>query len=609
MAPWLLLSLLAPPQISFTEVTDAAGLTHTHTLTPAMAANIMIAGGAVGDFDRDGWPDLFVLGGGGVPDRLFLNQGDGTFVDAAAAWGIDQPHHGVGAAAGDYDGDGWLDLYVTSFGPASGSPQPGMHRLYRNEQGQGFTEVAAAAGVAWSSLLVPDGYSPAFGDYDLDGDLDLFVTGWEFLSDGNRLFRNEGDGTFTDVTVAAGVYEPNAKGFVPTFADLDGDRWPELLLIADSGTSKYFQNNGDGTFSKPGNPPSMGSLNGMGCAVGDFDEDGLLDFYATSIAWSAGVGNMFWRNLGAHTYAEEAGLRGVQDGGWGWGTLQADLDLDGWLDLVETNGWTGNFTGIPTRIFQNQGDGFFVDVAASAGMDHDGQGRGLARLDYDRDGDFDLVIFSNQEPLRFYRNDSLGGAGVQIEFDTSAHPGLAPDGYGTRLEFVRGGSLAVRYLDGGPSYLATSELLVEYGLGSAGALDEVRILWADGSMQAEGPLSAGTRLRVEAGLPLSAPDTVPPGGSGTLEVAGAVPGESAWFLAGFGGLGPGPCLGGSGLCLDMLEPVQLLARVTVGADGRASLGVQVPPGAPNGPVCIQVVLGGGGLARAKSTARLVQIRP
>ena len=194
----------------------------------------------------------------------------------------------------------------------------------------------------------------------------------------------------------------------------------------------------------------------MGCAVGDFDEDGLLDFYGTSIAWSTGGGNMLWMSEGGHVYDEDARDRGVQDGAWGWGTLQMDFDHDGLLDLVETNGWnSAEFLGETTRLFHNQGNAYFQDIAVGAGMNHDGQGRGLARLDYDRDGDFDLAIFSNKEPFQLWRNDTDGGNWLQVELDTSAHPGLAPDGFGTRVWFEVGGQASVRYLDGGPSYLAT----------------------------------------------------------------------------------------------------------------------------------------------------------
>ena len=161
--------------------------------------------------------------------------------EAGVAW----EHRASGAAATDFDGDGWTDLYVTSHGPP-GVPAPGHQRLYRNRGDGTFEEVAAAAGVAIVSTTSGDGFGAAFGDIDLDGDLDLFVSGWQFESFGNRLFRNNGDGTFTDVTNSAGIAADGVRGFAPCLADMTGDRYPEILIAADFGTSSYFINQDSG---------------------------------------------------------------------------------------------------------------------------------------------------------------------------------------------------------------------------------------------------------------------------------------------------------------------------------------------------------------------------
>ena len=225
---------------SFTEVSAPIGLEALHEPSDAFAiwiVNIipMIGGGAVGDFNNDGWQDVLFITSGAAPDRLFINDGDGTFTDRAAEWGVADLHLGLCAAVGDYDGDGWLDAYVISMGDPGTAPQVGRNRLYRNNRDQTFTDVAADVGLATISADVADGLGAAWGDYDLDGDLDLCVACW--IGVGSRLYRNDG-GLFTDVSVEAGVFDPAVRGFSPRFVDMDGDRYPELLLAADFQTSR-----------------------------------------------------------------------------------------------------------------------------------------------------------------------------------------------------------------------------------------------------------------------------------------------------------------------------------------------------------------------------------
>ena len=167
----LLAAAPAAFQASFSDQTQSCGISFTHALDLANFGNPMVAGGAIGDFDHNGWPDVFLLGGGGRPDALYFNYG-GSFQDEASTWGVNALHHGAGASAADFDGDGWCDLYVTSHGIAGAPPAPGQHRLYRNT-GSGFVDVAVAAGVSWTGNGAPDGYGSAWGDYDRDGDPDL----------------------------------------------------------------------------------------------------------------------------------------------------------------------------------------------------------------------------------------------------------------------------------------------------------------------------------------------------------------------------------------------------------------------------------------------------
>ncbi|MCA9290298.1 MAG: CRTAC1 family protein [Phycisphaerales bacterium] len=476
--------------------TAASGLVATHNAieeTIPGGQELMTGGMGVGDFDRDGDQDLFWISGGTGPDKLFINQGDGTFVDEAASWGLTAVHCGNGVAVGDYNNDGWPDLYVTSFGDGPGPAMPGKNRLYRNNGGRSFTNVAVAAGVNVSSATQPNGFGAAFGDYDLDGDLDLAVAAWSVAADGNRLFRNEGDGTFTDVTTTAlPATVHTVRGFQPAFVDMDGDRYPELLLTGDFETSRYYRNLGDGTFSDETASSGTGlDENGMGQTVGDFDNDGRPDWYVTSIigvtppdidGWGDHPGNMLYMNQGRNVYVENSEAAGTLDGAWGWGTVATDLDQDGWLDLVEVNGWrtVAEYNNRMAKLFHNLGDGTFAEIAATSGFTHTADARSLAYLDADLDGDLDLVVGSNEAALTYYRNDSVGGTWLRISLDTSTNDALAPDGYGTRLVATVAGASQVRQINGSPSYLATSELTAHFGFGAAPSVDELRIEWTTG---------------------------------------------------------------------------------------------------------------------------------
>lgn len=467
------------------EVAGASGVAVTHD-TPAGSAPIpMFPGGSAGDFNRDGWQDMYVIMGGREADCLFMNNGDGTFTNYAESAGVAWRHVGAGASVGDYNADGWLDIFVTSWGPTG--EQPGMHRLYRNNADGTFTDVAVAAGVNQTAANQPDGFGSAFGDYDLDGDLDLFVTGWILQSGGNRLFRNNGDETFTDTTANLNYNLRVTRGFSPRFVDMDGDRYPELLVAADYGTSKYFINNRNGTFTEATSAANVGhDENGMGNTVGDFNGDGLIDWYVTSIfadSPNGPYGNKLYINHGNHLYAEIADAAGVDDGGWGWGTAAIDLNHDGLLDIAETNGWTNaQWLNERAYIYLNQGSLQFASVGPLVGMTHDGQGRGLMNFDYDNDGDQDVAIFSLGETLELFRNDLSGSDRnwLRLTFETHERPDLAPDGFGTRVEISVGGVAQTRYLDAGCNFLSQSELAAHFGVGAATTIDEVRVTWANG---------------------------------------------------------------------------------------------------------------------------------
>lgn len=477
-------------------------------------------GGAMaGDFDRDGWCDVFLISDGTKPDAVALNNGDGTFTVQSANWGLTQAHRGGGGAVGDYNGDGWLDVYVMSIGPAGTIFGPGQHRLYRNNGDGTFTNVAAQAGVAFGSPNHPNGYGAAFGDYDLDGDLDLAVTSWHAvgspLPNGNRLFRNNGDGTFTDVTAAAGINASTMHGLSVAFVDMNDDRFPELLYASDFGTARYYRNNGDGTFTNltPGNGTGL-DQNGMGHAFADFDGDGRLDWYVTNIyqdGSTAREGNRLYLNQGAHQFIEAASARGADDGGWGWGTVAQDFDNDGDFDIAETNGWgQAQWIGEQCYMFENDGSGVFSEIAATCGLSHQSDGRGMLNLDYDRDGWQDLIVVTSggfghipgasDRRLRVYNNVTVRGdrRWLTVHLDTSANPDLAPDGFGAHV-FVRVGSKTLRgVVHGGTNYISMSELSAHFGLGSATQAQSVLVRWPNGKATVLAGVAADQILTIAA---------------------------------------------------------------------------------------------------------------
>lgn len=487
---------MACAQVTLVDVTTAAGVAMNHVPNGGMipGTNEWITSGvAVGDFNRDGWPDLFVVRGGTGYDRLFINQGNGTFVDRAAAWGVAAAHGGCGVAVGDLDGDRWPDLYVASYGSGNNNAgQLGKNRLYRNNGNGSFTEIAMAAGVAFTSQIASAGNGPAWGDYDLDGDLDLAVAAWSATATGNRLFRNDG-GQFADVTGAAVPMPPATWGFQASFADLDGDRYPELLWAADFGSSRLFRNDRGGGFVDATLAAGVGlDENGMGQCVGDFDGDGDLDWFVTSIFLdrppSAGLnGNALYRNDGGLVFTEIAAVAGVADGGWGWGAQAADLDHDGWLDIVEVNGRAaGQWLDEPEYIYRNLGGGAFLrDPVASASL-LARDGRAVVTLDFDRDGDLDVAIAYNAGPFKLYRNDAPAGRKwLAVAIDSPPGSPVPSFGLGTRVEVTTlegvGPVTRVRVIDGGNGYLGSSEPLAHFGLGEAPEILSVRVQWPRGN--------------------------------------------------------------------------------------------------------------------------------
>jgi hypothetical protein len=487
-----------PP--AFSNQTNAAGLIIASHQISGIDFPAYASGCAVGDFNSDGFQDLFFTGGGsgGRLDRLFINNGNGTFTDQAPAWGVSILQKGKGGTVGDFDRDGDLDLYVVSVGPAAASA-PGHHKLYRNNGNSTFTNVAAAAGVNTTNSTNPDGWSANFTDYDIDGDLDLFVSGSSPGNAGSKLFRNNNDGTFTNVTSTSGTGggnmwtgSPGMFGFTPLFGDMDGDHYPDLMFISDFNTSRYFKNNGNGTFTNVTTTAGAGlEENGMGGNIGDWNNDGKLDYYATSIYQPASgwTGNKLYRNNssgpGVHNYQQVAGTAQVADGGYGWGTVLVDFNHDMLLDIAATDGSTSPpFLNEQTYLWTNDGDGTFTEVAVASGFIHNGQGRALVNFDFDNDGDQDVAICNNNQVISFFRNDLPAGPDthwLRVFLDSGAIATIAPDGIGTVVRATVGGVSMARLIHTG-GFQGNSEISAHFGLAGNTVVSELRLEWPNGTI-------------------------------------------------------------------------------------------------------------------------------
>jgi len=512
---------LAPAAPVFTMVNDQAGIdTSFNPNTYPGGTSLMSGGAAVADFNNDGWQDIFIPQGGTGPDRLYINQQDGTFADEGAAWGITRRLRSAGMAVGDFDNDGYQDLFVVNYGDFPLPPAPGESVLYRNTgpdaQGQfRFEDVAEQAGVNEISDLVA-GMGATFGDMDLDGDLDLFVSAWTFDTGGNRLFENNGDGTFT--RVAAGRMPADIgmlRGFTPNFADLDGDRYPELLLANDFRTSRLYRNaigeGGKAAYEDITLEAGIfGDCNGMGATLADFDNDGRLDWFITNIYVEVSdppCGNTFFHATDASTvsgvpvYEEVATDRGVRNSGWGWGTTAFDADNDGDPDLATTGGWP-SWINEPARLYINNGAGVFSNQEQQAGIAWTGQGRALVHFDYDRDGRVDLLFTENNGPARLYRNEStLPGNWVRVDLDTSGNTCLAPRGFGALVTVTANGESRTQLLDGRTSFLSQSEQTLHFGIGTDDVVESIEVSWVDGFTTTVTDVPANTSVTIDATVP------------------------------------------------------------------------------------------------------------
>ena len=522
--------------VTFTDIAGEAGLTHSTTYGGVDRKRFIIetngSGVALVDVDRDGWLDVLLLSGTRLEDgarrdaeykdadaptnRLYRNRRNGTFEDITGRAGLRRTGWASGVCAGDYDNDGWTDLYVTSFG---------SNVLYRNRGDGTFADTTKEAGLAADGVRWGSGCS--FIDIDRDGLLDLFVANylrfdlqtapepgqganctWKGIpvncgpkglpTDTNLLYHNTGNGRFADVSERSGVARVTGRyPMTAAAADLTGDGWTDIYVACDSTAAILYRNNKDGTFTdvavetgtafnEDGSPQA-----GMGVAAGDYNNDGLLDMVKTHFADDI---PSLYRNLGKGLFEDAATAAGlnVQNRYVEWGAGLSDFDNDGFADLMYV---TGNvYPEIeqlleryphrgPRIVFRNAGGARFEEVTAASGSGattpH--SSRGAAFGDLDNDGDIDVVIMNMNEPPSLLRNGYAGGNGwiqVQLEGRTSNRSGV-----GATVIVTAGGVRQARAVLSQSSYYSHDDLRVHFGLGSRSRADEIEVRWPSGQVQ------------------------------------------------------------------------------------------------------------------------------
>jgi enediyne biosynthesis protein E4 len=498
-------------------------------------------GVAVFDYDNDGWPDIFVVNGTtleGLPqdkaatNHLYRNNHDGTFTDVSKAAGLaGPPGWGQGACVGDYDNDGWEDLYVTYYG---------NNRLYHNNKGV-FTEVADKSGTAGSGKAWGTGC--AFIDYDRDGLLDLVVANYVDFdlatapSPGERascvwkgvpvmcgprglppakniLYHNLGSGKFADVTLKAHIDQtPGHYSLGVATFDFDDDGWPDIYIACDSTASILFRNNHDGTFTDIAVTAGAAynedgrEQAGMGVTIGDFNGDGRLDIFKTNFSDDTST---LYRNNGNGTFDDvtfAAGL-GLHTQYLGWGTAFFDFDNDGWPDLLVVNGHVypevdkqhlGSTYPEPRILYHNNGNGTFTDISADTGSGITAMhaGRGLAIGDFWNDGRLSAVVSNmNDHPSLLVNRIRSPNHWIAIRtIGTKSNR----DGIGARITVKAGSRTFVDEVRSGASYASSSDIRVHFGLGTTAKIDWVQVRWPSGRLEEFENLPADTIQTLKEG--------------------------------------------------------------------------------------------------------------
>jgi len=533
----------ASPGFRFVDVTASAGIQFQHNsgaFGGKFLPETLGSGCAFLDYDRDGWQDILLINGMDWPGhkqrhstlRLYHNNGNGTFTDVTSRAGLDVEMYGMGVAVGDYDNDGFPDILVTCVG---------QNRLFHNTGKGTFTDATNASGLG---KRLGFGTSALWFDYDRDGLLDLFVCNYVKWSpehdvfcslDGKHksyctpeayrgetcwLFHNRGNGTFEDVTASSGIFDSSSKSLGVAMLDENQSGWADLLVANDTQPNKLYRNQRNSTFRDAAVDAGLAfstegkARAGMGVDIGDFRNSGHSGVAITNFD-NEMTGLYEFSGKTYEDVAAQAGVGLASKNSLGFGCVFLDANLDGWLDLAVVNGHIDetvrNIRGNvgyaqPPLLFLNNGKGGFHDIAAEAGggFEQPKVGRGLAYADFDRDGDLDLLLTTNNGPAYLYRNDQFVGNHC-IRFRLVGTKSNR-DAIGATVRIFSSGLNQSRMVKSGSSYLSQSELPLTFGLEKRARVERAVITWPSGRTEEFKNLAAGRSYECVEGKGISPQD-------------------------------------------------------------------------------------------------------